>query len=275
MKILFKQTKNNSSESCLARYGINNCYFKKISFKRDSVNIVKKAHHHNGFEVHIVTEGFQEYEVCGKRYELNCGDFLIICPSVRHTFVSSSVYMTKYAFTFDKACETDAPCFFGKICSRTKETFEFASNESALQKDISQTLIENSVVEILVSIFRLCGIKEKDSDTLPNENAIITLAKAYIDDNIESSPTVSDVAQYCHLSTKQFTRIFHTFEGMSPGNYIIKKRVEKTERLLSDTSFTLKDISEKMNFSSEYYFNTFFTSHMGMSPGKYRKMQGK
>ena len=44
------------------------------------------------------------------------------------------------------------------------------------------------------------------------------------------------------------------------------------ERLISDMTLTLKEISDRMNFNNEYYFNAFFKKHIGMPPGTYKKM---
>ena len=43
------------------------------------------------------------------------------------------------------------------------------------------------------------------------------------------------------------------------------------EKLLQEEGLSLKDIREKMNCSSEYYFNTFFKRYSGMTPGAYRR----
>ena len=135
-------------------------------------------------------------------------------------------------------------------------------------------LIENSILEILVSLFRQSGIKENESHIVLDENATISLAKQYIEDNIETALCVADVASYCYLSTKQLTRLFNKFEGISPGDYIIKNRVKRIEKLLANHSLSLKQISLIMNFENEYYFNAFFKRHSGMPPGEYRKMLG-
>jgi AraC-like DNA-binding protein len=43
------------------------------------------------------------------------------------------------------------------------------------------------------------------------------------------------------------------------------------EKLLSDPSLSLRQISEKMEFNNEYHFNSFFKKYAGMTPGAYRK----
>ncbi len=274
MNIIYKQpTKDNNSS--LSRFDVQNCYFKKLSVNHDRSTITKKPHHHTGFEMHIVTEGYQEYKVDGTTYKLESGSFLLIYPNVEHTVIASTPHTEKFSITFNKATDKHTRCFFASLSDRMLDSLMFAFSETALKKEISAILIENCILEILVSAFRLSGVKENENTQKQDENALILLAKQYIKDNIDTSPSVADVSQYCYLSTKQLTRIFHKFEGVSPKEYIIKKRVAKIEKLLSQQTLSLKEISEAMSFDNEYYFNAFFKKYAGMPPGEYRKMLGQ
>ena len=273
MKILFKQS--GQGQSSLDQFGIQNCYFKKISIVSDPKTIIKKVHHHTVFELHIVTEGSQEYWIAGVTHKLECGQFLLIGPNVPHAISAAIPNTQKYAITFEKQEELPTSCIFGAVTERFLSNLSFIAGEAALKREISHTLMENSILEILVWIFRQVGSPEKESRMPQDENAIIALAKRYIEDNIELNPSVADAAAYSYLSSKQLTRIFGKFEGITPGEYITKRRMAKIEKLILDDSLSLKDISEIMNFSNEYYFNSFFKKHAGMPPGEYRKMYGK
>lgn len=274
MKILYKQSKERQNDG-LSSFDIQNCYFKKIVLDRDCKNITKKTHHHTGFELHIVTEGFQEYNVAGTTYRLESGSFLLIYPDVPHTIISSTPDTHKFSITFNKHTDALCTCLFGTVDKRVFSNLEFISNEASLKRVISPILIENNILEILVWIFRLSGIKEKENKPKQDENITVSLAKQYIEDNIELNPDVTDVASYCYFSTRQLTRIFRKYEGLSTGEYIIKRRIARIEELLRNDLFSLKKISEIMSFNSEYYFNTFFKKYSGMPPGEYRKMFGK
>ncbi len=273
MKILYKQPENDQM-SGLNRFGIHNCYFKRMT-EKDSRIITKKTHHHTGFEIHIVKDGYQEYAVGKKVYKLERGSFLLIYPNTLHTVISSASRIQKYSITFNKDIEKPLNCFFGGLSKRMSDNIDFILNECLIKKEISQTLIENNILEILVTAFRLSGAKENEIVLKQDENAIISLAKQYLEDNIEIALSVSDVSEYCGLSTKQLTRIFHKFEEVTPGEYIKSKRILRIEKLLADHTLSLKQISEIMNFDNEYYFNAFFKKHSGMPPGEYRKMLGK
>lgn len=274
LEILYKQPKKGE-DSSLPRLGVQNCFLKKTTVEQDSNDFTKKRHHHTEFEMHIVIAGCQEYEVSGEIYSLRKGNFLLISPNVHHTVVSSAVGTVKYSITFDRVSAGVPCCFFGSVTERILNNLIFTSQEAHMHKEISALLIENMVLDILVWSFRLMGIKENEIHTKQDKNIVVSLGKKYIEDNIETAPRVTDVAAYCHLSTKQLTRLFYKGEGISPGEYIIKQRIRKIEQMLTDQQFSLKEISRMMNFDNEYYFNFYFKKHAGMPPGEYRKMQGK
>ena len=274
MKIIYKQPDNDGISS-LYRLGVRKCYFKKIVPEQDGGNITKKEHHHTGFEIHIVTNGLHTYEVGNKKYELENGDFLLLPPKTVHRVVQTASFSEKYTITFDLEKRRAIDCFQGRLTTRMSENIEFIVREASQKKEISVMLIENCITEIIVSIFRTMGVKEKEQMERRDENAVVSLAKQYINDNIERVISVDEVSDYCRLSTKQLTRIFNGFENITAGEYIKKQRIEKIERLLADDSLSLKQISDMMGFNNEYYFNAFFKKHSGMPPGEYRKMLGK
>lgn len=274
MNILYKQS-GDMFNGGLCRFGVNDCYLKSLFIQQDSKRITKKAHHHAGFEMHIITDGCQEYEVDGTIYRLESGSFLLIYPNTPHTVVFQEPCTRKYSVTFSKKTDQSLRCLFGKCDDRIFGNLDFISKEAQQKNEISSTLIENSLLEILVWVFRLSGIKENKNIQPKDGNPVVSLAKQYIEDNIELNITVYDVAKYSYLSTKQLTRIFNGSEDISPGEYIVRRRIARIEELISSSSLSLKQISDKMHFNNEYYFNAFFKKHFGMPPGEYRKMLGQ
>ena len=149
-------------------------------------------------------------------------------------------------------------------------------NFPPLQEEYKLELIANRLLETIILSLREAGAKEhKIEKSNYDEDSRVTLAKQYINDNIEFNLKISDVAAHCYLSTKQLTRIFNEYEDTPPGEYINKKRIELAQKYLNKDSYSIKQISELLNFTNEYYFNSFFKKHTGLPPGKYRKMIGK
>lgn len=276
MKLIYCQQKNDSLSS-LHRIGIEGCFFKKLIIAQDEKRITNKTHHHTCVEIHIISKGYQIYKIDNKTCKIGENEFILIRPNVTHKIIESSKYTQKYALTFYKEIEMSENFFVGKVGYRIADNIEYLLSDATLKKEHSALLIENNVFEIIVRLLRIAGIKEKNitNGLDNNENLVLSLAKQYISDNIERAITLPEVASYCHLSTKQLTRIFNEYEGTPPGEYINKKRIEIAQRYLNNDSYSLKQISELLNFTNEYYFNSFFKKHTGLPPGKYRKMIGK
>lgn len=278
MKILYRQSQN---DILLNNLGIQKCYFKHLITDEDASSITSKLHHHTGFEIHIITEGYQEYESGSSLFRAEKGTFLIIPPLLEHRVVSTAPHTAKYSLTFESTPKliasltllTPDQCITGTLSNRISETIRHITEEYAHKKQNSAPLICNAIFEILVLFSRQMGLKEETAaSNTYDEDFRLTLAKQYIQDNIKAALSVSDVADYCHISTKQLTRIFQKFENTTPLKYLQTQRITHIEMLLAEDTLSLKEISEQMNFTNEYYFNTFFTRHAGMTPGAYRKM---
>ncbi len=81
MKILYKQPKNTDKSntfSPFSQYGITNCYLKQLHIDKDANIITKNVHHHLGFEIHMIEQGCQTYDVNSSEYTITDGEFLLI-----------------------------------------------------------------------------------------------------------------------------------------------------------------------------------------------------
>ncbi len=273
MKLLYKQPDADSGASGLTQIGVERCYLKYLYLLRDRKEIFRKSHRHADFEIHMVTAGYQVYQVAGQQYRIEAGQYLIIPPNTPHTAIDFHSQTQKFAFTFRCHGEDLPRCCTGTLTPRLTDHLLFIAAQAKQPGPMSAILTENCIFEILVTLLPCAAVPPQASQ--PQGNAVAELAKQYIEDNISHAPDVREVADYCGISTKQLTRVF-TDSGLSaPGEYIKLRRLRKAERLLADSSLSLKEISEALCFSSEYYFNTFIRKNTGMPPGEYRKMLGK
>ncbi len=281
MRVIYKQP---LTTSVFPLYGIKNCYFKELLFEKDIKSISKKEHHHTFFEIHIIQSGSQSYKTAEKKYEIKSGNMILIPPNLKHLTSEFMPDTKKISINFNISDDSSFAaflqgindCVIARIPKRIDDNIKYILEESKNQLIFSNSLIQNRVIEIIILILRICGFKE---EILSNENqgedARLLMAKQYIKDNIELNPKLSDVASYCYLGTKQLTRLFKTFENTTPALYIQTKKFQHIEKLLVETDLSLKEISEKMNFSSEYHFNSFFKKIAGTPPGEYRNIIGK
>ncbi len=276
MRIIYKQAM--PSGALLDSFGIQNCYFKHLFTERDSKGITHKRHCHTDYEIHMVEKGCLTYEVDQTQYELKCGHFLLLPPQMPHRALFRSPGASTISITFRRVHDRSVlpelcSSMAGEISPRIWDTIRLILSEYRSSQLLSAQLITANILEILMLLWRLCGVKEisvigEENDGDPR----LVFAKQYIADNIELAPTISDISAYCHISTKQLERLFVQAEGITPAAYIQKQRIRRIQTLLRSSDLSLRSISERMHFSSEYYFNSFFKKHEGMAPGEFRNM---
>ena len=273
MKILYRQTKENGM--AFERLGISQCYLKKLLVDLDFRKITNKAHHHNGFEIHIIENGYQKYQVGNKEYKVSEGEFLLIPCGITHRVTESASQTAKYSITFS-VCPTSAAsgigkCVLGSVDEKMRNAIEIAAEENAGSGQCSEHLAAGAALDLVVRLLRASGMTEAAAEKSEENDPRVAIAKQYIIDNADQKLSVSEISDYCYLSEKQLTRLFAK-EGTTPADYIRTQKIKLIERYLNEGELSLKEISERLNFANEYYFNTFFKKYSGMTPGEYRKM---
>ena len=92
----------------------------------------------------------------------------------------------------------------------------------------------------------------------------------FIDDNIDRRISVDLLAGLANLSVCYFVRAFKQSMGITPHDYLIRRRVERTKQLLSGTEMPLSEIALAAGFADQSHFARRFRQHVGMSPRDYR-----
>jgi len=98
----------------------------------------------------------------------------------------------------------------------------------------------------------------------------IEKVKSFIEKNYQRQISVDEIANNIGFSKRHLQRLFINNEGISIYEYLINYRIEKAKELLSgDTS--IKDVAEKVGYSSSIYFSTVFKDKTGYTPKEYKK----
>ncbi|MEA2916547.1 MAG: AraC family transcriptional regulator, partial [Bradyrhizobium sp.] len=92
----------------------------------------------------------------------------------------------------------------------------------------------------------------------------------YIENNIEQRITVEVLANLASLSVSYFVRAFKQSTGVTPHDYLMRRRVQLTIQLLADTGMSLSAIAHAAGFVDQSHFARRFRQHVGMSPRDYR-----
>jgi AraC family transcriptional regulator len=92
----------------------------------------------------------------------------------------------------------------------------------------------------------------------------------FINQHLEQSISVQDLAHVASLSPFHFSRAFKKATGLSPHRFVSERRLERAKTLLSEGRHSITEVAMAAHFSSQASFTKAFTSRVGMPPGAYR-----
>lgn len=96
-------------------------------------------------------------------------------------------------------------------------------------------------------------------------------AKTFVENNINKRLSVCDVAQAIGIHDRYLYTLFVQYEGISPKEYILSRKVETASDLLANTNLTVMDIAAAVGFPDVYSFSRLFKNKTQVSPLHYRK----
>jgi len=99
---------------------------------------------------------------------------------------------------------------------------------------------------------------------------ILRRVRDYIDAHIEQRINLETLANLANLSVCYFVRAFKQSVGVTPHDYLIRRRVERTKQLLCGTDLPLSEIALAAGFADQSHCARRFRQHVGMSPRDYR-----
>ena len=92
----------------------------------------------------------------------------------------------------------------------------------------------------------------------------------YVEDHLDASPTLAQMAAIARLSVYHFARQFRAATGLPPHQYVIARRVERAKQLLrAGTGLSLAEVAACAGFSDQSQFTHQFKRLVGVTPGQF------
>lgn len=104
-------------------------------------------------------------------------------------------------------------------------------------------------------------------------NTMVSQTKKIMYKNINKSINLNKIASNLGISYSKFRLDFKIQTGVSPLQYYLLLKIEKSKELLMNTKKSQKEIAYELGFESDYYFNRLFKQKTGLTPGGYRKIE--
>src|SRR5271163_4291457 len=98
-------------------------------------------------------------------------------------------------------------------------------------------------------------------------------AKELMSANLQGDVSTAEVASECSLSAGHFARAFRHSTGLSPHQWLLRRRIDEAHGLLRDSRFSLAEIARACGFADQSHFTKAYTRRRGISPGAWRRQQ--
>lgn len=249
------------------------------------------AHWHKELELFILLEGHIQIGIKDKLYELKAGNGCFINSEVLHSFqglVSSPC--TYRSFVFDANIVGGAPgsifdteyvrpliengCAFLKLEDHLKAREFFQQFDTAFTACTEEYYgyefdVRAALSKLMLYLRENTPIDNFKKLSLQQEACLKQILK-WIDDNLGSPITVTDIADIGNISPRECQRLFQRYLHLSPIKYLQHKRILAATKLLSATDDSIINIAIECGFSSPSYFSKQFKLLVGMTPKEYR-----
>ena len=246
-------------------------------------------HWHQELEIFYIEKGTLEYRIPDNAYQFQEGSAALINAKVLHRtkIDAGAAYVVQKIHIF-------RPEFVSERESRIYKRYV----EPVLQSNIPVFLFGHDLCELVRASFRLspgdvgyeiqlrdllsqmmaacCGMLEAETAAGTGGAADEKLLGmvAFIEEHIGQKISVKDIADAVYISERDCYRKFQNGLCETPLQYVQSIRLEHACRLLTDTDYSISEITAQCGMGDSSYFGAVFRKQMGCTPGQYRRQHG-
>jgi len=136
-----------------------------------------------------------------------------------------------------------------------------------ISEDIESILERKKIlIQMILDLYR-CS---KAEATIPRNMALMNTLIDRISENPTEEYSIESMASECNVSPTHFRRLFQTYAGSSPKEFIISMRISLAKRLLSEGK-SIKEVAELSGFNDMFYFMRAFKKMTGITAGRFSR----
>lgn len=120
----------------------------------------------------------------------------------------------------------------------------------------------------LLTVLALSDKREPDIHDRVNRAQQI---KTYIDRYSDFDLNLDEIAAHFFLNKVYLSQVFRKAYGITPKQYIVRRRIEAAQNILSNSNTPIQEIAHLLHFPSTQYFSSVFRQETSITPGQYRR----
>ena len=233
---------------------------------------------HNFYEVLFILSGSATVAADSNVFSLTAGQAILHPPMQFHNVNSSgskelSVAVISFSGKhipkiFNKVCVIEDISKISMLFKRAEEAFTF--NDiwvSGIKNGEKYLTIIKEFEYFLLSLQNNVLYKHKESSIGENNYSLIVKT---LEENIEKSLKVKDIALLCNMSEIGLQKTFSRFAGVGVMEYFNNIKVRKAIELLNE-GLSVKEVASTLGFNDPNYFSTVFKRFTGNPPSQLKK----
>lgn len=231
------------------------------------------------YQLLYIADGSAKFKIKGKLMEINKGTCVLYHPGEpQYYYYQLEQHPDVYWVHF--TCDRNHP-LMNHIDFGDGNIFEVGVHNSyalLYDKMIHELQMKDLYFEETASLYlqelllKMSRIRNKKTEIVYKYNHQIEEAIRIFHRNPEENIVIKKYAKENNLNYYHFIDNFTKYTGLAPKQYIINIRMAKAKELLSNSLFSVTDVSGMVGYDNPLYFSRLFKKVVGMAPSEYRKV---
>lgn len=244
-----------------------------------------KAHWHNDFEIIRVIDSNMKYNIDGQIIELKKDDVLFVNSNRMHFGYSDYKKECNYiclVFDYNLLCLNEYIKSTYVLNVVEDESCPYLIiNNNKLNNIIDELYlchndlkVQGYILEIFSYIYDAFKKSPKNKSEKKNHSKIREMIE-FINTNYQQKLTLCDIAKSGKVSKNTCINHFNEILGLTPVEYLINYRLEKSRELLLNTDLSITQIANEVGFSSSSHYCELFKKLYSLTPSQIRRQHSK
>ena len=229
------------------------------------------------------TEGTGWCEMAGRRHQINKDQLLVINANTPHAY--GTFAKSPWTIYWFHVIGSNVPVYLeqlGVSCEKPVVSLGGDVQLLSLFEDVLEGLQHGftpiHMIYAAHSLAHVMGLilRHKEEFWHGETSARERIEKSiqFMKGHLREPLNIATLTSLVNLSRSHYTTLFRRVTGYAPLNYLNHLRMQRAVELLNSTNWPIKQISDHLGFSDQFYFSRAFTKMYDHSPSEHRRRYG-
>lgn len=136
-----------------------------------------------------------------------------------------------------------------------------------------EALADATAQMLLIRFARACAGEATAETVNPELRERLYELRATVFSHLERNWSVEQMAAQVHLSASRFFAVYKALFATSPGNDLIRARIDAARSVLTGSNVSITQVAEQLGYANTTHFSRQFRQQTGVSPREYARQR--